>query len=525
MVVNFRETNKCIVVYLAGESEVDGRYIPSMHASGGEKMFRKKRSNIGILKHDDGLWYISDCGEEFRPVGEDHLDYYTSDCFSLDSATDSVWKIGDDGHVPAPKLRVTDSSGAASLTSALRVAGASFVTKNDFENAIRHMESVIAIGPATVSDYVSLAESFHSKGDKQGAFKTMIKLSNRSDLLFDENQRPTFSIVERARMSQLLLNCKVKELLSITELVKLLQEKSLYIFVDFLIAVSEKLTSLLDSKDLKKNAYDSKTVDTLLRLSSARREFQLAGGLEVAMSLREFYRQMDLHVIDERDTALSRSKIFSLTDSFRQFASDGKLDLKGRDGTFKNFWEVGLHKNAADPDPVLDPREQESRSKDLDPAKEMKCSVIKGINEGKESDLAEFEATRIRLLKLAERQISLEDIHKHDCLNETLKLISIHGVVFDVTHNLEKYAPDGEYFFFPGHDITYPLAVSSLSGDHVDEFYILTQHDHLKRVYGWMSYFENKYKVYARLNHYDSEKSWSAPPAGEDEAEAQCVIM
>lgn len=165
--------------------------------------------------------------------------------------------------------------------------------------------------------------------------------------------------------------------------------------------------------------------------------------------------------------------------------------------------------------------------KDLNSAKEVKCKFIKSINETEETDadLKRFSDTRARLLKGVDKTYSIPEIQKRDCNNTEPKLISIHGVIFDVTHNLEKYAPDGEYLFFPGHDITYPLAVSSLSGDFVDNLYKLESVDHLKRVYGWMDYFEKKYKVVARMVEYNREDDFSSPPTGEEEPDMQCTIM
>jgi hypothetical protein len=217
-------------------------------------------------------------------------------------------------------------------------------------------------------------------------------------------------------------------------------------------------------------------------------------------------------------------KIFSITDLFRQFASDGKLIIRGRDGTCKNFWEAS---NVRNPEPDIDPREQEARMKDLDPSKEMKCCVIKAINaQREEEDISKFLKRRTELLASApEKVFTLDDFHKCDCNNTELKLIAIHGIVFDVTHNLEKYAPDGEYFFFPGHDITYPLAVSSLSGDHVDEVYQLERSEHLKRVYGWMEYFDKKFEIVGKLKQYENDNTWPSPPEGEEEPEMQCCIM
>jgi hypothetical protein len=281
----------------------------------------------------------------------------------------------------------------------------------------------------------------------------------------------------------------------------------------------------MELKNFNPKAIDDASIDAIVRAADERMAFQLAGGVEVAVNLRDFYRQIELYSLDQRDSAINRMKIFSVTDSFRQYASDGKLDLNGRDGTFKNFWEAGMQREQDD-GKIIEPREEDARIKDLDPAKEMKCSVIKSINEQKNEGIEKFLARRAELLDIApDTHFSLDDIHKCDCNNYALKLISIHGIVFDVTHNLEKYAPDGEYFFFPGHDITYPLAVSSLSGDHVDELYQLEKPEHLKRVYGWMEYFVNKYKIIGKMTEYENEKSWNLPPQGEKEPEMQCSIM
>jgi len=267
-------------------------------------------------------------------------------------------------------------------------------------------------------------------------------------------------------------------------------------------------------------------------LTDTQLEFQLAGGLELAIALRGVYRRIEQYTFGSRDAAVSRMKVFSMTDLFRRMTSDSRPDAKGRDPSFKIFWEVGMTKNdtkGEGADQVYDPREIEARNKDNDPAKEMKCSVIKAINDSSETDanLASFRFIRDRLYKTrtSEKIYQVSDLHNHDCNNELLKLISIHGIVFDVTENLEKYAPDGEYYFFAGHDITYPLAVSALSGDHVDKLYKLSSVDHLKRVYGWMEYFEKKYKVVGWLGEWDSEDDMPDPPQGEEEPEMQCIIM
>jgi len=304
----------------------------------------------------------------------------------------------------------------------------------------------------------------------------------------------------------------------ISEYVKILQNKKLYKFLEYINWICEEL------KRLGSQPSESSNVDALLLSASRQREFKLSGGLEVATQFRDFYRSIGAYCFSDRDIALNRMKIFSAADMFRQWSSDGRLDSKGRDGNFKVFWEVGMEQPNNDV-VEYDIRELEARTKDNDPSKEMKCSVIKSINDSGSEDLDRFADHRIRLRKMTDTKYTLSEVNKHDCENTELKLISIHGIIFDVTENLEKYAPDGEYFFFAGHDISYPLAVSALSGDFVDHLYKLTSVDHLKRVYGWMSYFENKYKVVGTLVEWDNEDSLPDPPQGEDEPEMQCSIM
>lgn len=90
-------------------------------------------------------------------------------------------------------------------------------------------------------------------------------------------------------------------------------------------------------------------------ISNARRESQLAGGLELAIALRTLCRDIEDITYDQRDMAVCRMKLFSLADVFRQFASDGKLDFKGRDGTFKNLREAG--KAVEEAETAIDPKE------------------------------------------------------------------------------------------------------------------------------------------------------------------------
>jgi hypothetical protein len=515
------KSDQCIVVYCAGDPRVNGCFIETPFISNGRPMYRKLDSNVGIVQFG-GKWYISDCGDEFTPAGESHLDFYSSADSDNLLPIDVSWSVEEDGFAPAPRTKVCDPRGVVTLGSALRVAAGRYMSSGDLENAVTHLESIIAVGVPKFLDFVHLSEVYLNSMKPKQAWDVLISLSTKDDLLLNENLTPKYSIDDRTRICRLLQQAfddQFPTTTSINDLTKSLSDNPTILrFLEFTVYICEKLKASIEFIE------DATTPD--VEMTETQRQFKLAGGLELAISLREIYRQIDLYTFESRDTAILRMKIFSLTDLFRRFTSDCRCDAKGRDPSFKTFWEAGMTKNDP-PSTVYDPRELEARSKDNDPAKEVKCSVIKSINDSSDSDSSQFEIIRSRLrdTKISDTVYSITDLHNHDCNNPDLKLISIHGIVFDVTQNLEKYAPDGEYYFFAGHDITYPLAVSALSGDHVDKLYKMTSNDHLKRIYGWMEYFEKKYKVVGLLGEWDGEDQMEDPPAGEDEPEMQCRIM
>ena len=514
------KSDQCIVVYCAGDSRVNGCFIETPFISDGRPMYRKIDSNVGIVQFG-GKWFISDCGDEFTPTGESHLDFYSSTDSDNLLPIDASWSVEEDGCSPVPRSKICDPRGVVTLGSALRVAAGRYMSSGDLDNAVTHLESTIAIGVSKLSDFVHLSEVYLNLMKPKQAWDVLVSLSTKDDLLLNENYTPKYSFDDRVKICSLLqqsFDDQFSTSASINELTKSLSDNPTILrFLEFTVYICEKLKSSIEF-------VEDAPVDT--EMSETQSQFKLAGGLELAISLRDVYRQIDLYTFGSRDTAITRMKIFSLTDLFRRFTSDCRCDAKGRDPSFKIFWEAGTTKNNS-PGAVYDPREFEARSKDNDPAKEMKCSVIKSINDSGDSDCSQFQVIRSRLreAKISDQVYSIPDLHNHDCNNPNLKLISIHGIVFDVTENLEKYAPDGEYYFFAGHDITYPLAVSALSGDHVDKLYKMTSQDHLKRIYGWMEYFEKKYKVVGLLGEWDGEDSMEDPPAGDEEPEMQCRIM
>jgi len=65
--------------------------------------------------------------------------------------------------------------------------------------------------------------------------------------------------------------------------------------------------------------------------------------------------------------------------------------------------------------------------------------------------------------------ITLERLHTFDCHNESRRVLSLLGHVFDVTNNAQ-YAKDGEHATFAGHDITLCMATGNLNVKWLDRF-------------------------------------------------------
>lgn len=65
--------------------------------------------------------------------------------------------------------------------------------------------------------------------------------------------------------------------------------------------------------------------------------------------------------------------------------------------------------------------------------------------------------------------ISLERLHTFDCHNESRRVISLLGHIFDVTDSTQ-YAKDGERSTFTGHDITLCMATDNFNVKWLDRF-------------------------------------------------------
>jgi len=65
--------------------------------------------------------------------------------------------------------------------------------------------------------------------------------------------------------------------------------------------------------------------------------------------------------------------------------------------------------------------------------------------------------------------IGIERLHTFDCHNESRRLLSLFGHIFDVTDSAQ-YAKDGELAMFAGHDITLCMATGNHSEEWLDRF-------------------------------------------------------
>ena len=285
--------------------------------------------------------------------------------------------------------------------------------------------------------------------------------------------------------------------LSFEDLSAVVGVEEISVFFEFYLSACTELVRRLDPRKIK-------NVTEILEISELERNFR-SRGLEIAETVRDVYRKIETLGISDRDKILGRTRLFAAADFLRSVVTGGRLDGDGRDAFFRVFWTEA--------------------AKDEDPDKETKCPVIKeALDRQDELVISECLAKRSRLLAGTSEVIDLNKLAIHDCHNNELRLISIHGIVWNVTDNLEKYAPEGEYHFFPGKDITFPMAVSSLSDKHANKFFALTP-EMLLRVYGWIDYFEKKYTVYAKLAEWQGEAEFPEAPKEDTEENMDCVLM
>lgn len=121
--------------------------------------------------------------------------------------------------------------------------------------------------------------------------------------------------------------------------------------------------------------------------------------------------------------------------------------------------------------------------------------------------------------------ITLETLNQYHCQNPDRRLLSMFGVVYDVTSSLQSYGPDGAYKEYAGHDITLALSKHKTDEKWLDKF-VQMEEKWVNDAKGWSEYFAAKYPVCGKLDKWDEDQSeWPQLTKEELEAFEKCVIM
>lgn len=104
--------------------------------------------------------------------------------------------------------------------------------------------------------------------------------------------------------------------------------------------------------------------------------------------------------------------------------------------------------------------------------------------------------------------ITLETLNQYHCDNPDRRMLSLNGIVYDVTSAINSYGPDGAYKEFAGHDITLAIATHKTDTKWLDKF-IKMQQKWIDTAKGWEDYFNAKYPIAGRLKNWDVDpETW-----------------
>ncbi|KAF4721359.1 hypothetical protein FOZ63_026294, partial [Perkinsus olseni] len=370
---------EAVLVTGAGTVRANGRYYKTDRASvEGVVMYRKPGTNLGLIYWEDGKWYIADCGDEFSPAGEDHLDFYSAVVGARkESIPDKRWEVEEDGIAPAPSINFGDDCAAKGSASMLmgkvkvdmRQNGGTFS-----DNLALDCRSAIALNP-TFDSYFTLATILEKLDKKDEAFEAIAELGGAEWIKYGAPEN-YYVMEQRKEASELLGRVRDPTKEDIAYLCGILLDTRIHRFTDYILRVSKMLRELLDPQigqgyymdDANDNHDDDETEARAREYAKRQREFREHDGITVAHNMRMLYRNIDRFTFDTRDIALTRTKLFSAADAFRAFATPEaqRLDNRGVDATFKKFWQTDVQN---DENPY---ESTESKVKDTDPEKEDK---------------------------------------------------------------------------------------------------------------------------------------------------------
>eukprot|EP01084_Bolivina_argentea_P212885 361767_1 len=150
-------------------------------------------------------------------------------------------------------------------------------------------------------------------------------------------------------------------------------------------------------------------------------------------------------------------------------------------------------------------------------------NVINKLFNSTETDLTQFNILKLKQIGI----IKLNILNKYNCFNNEKRLISIYGLIFDVT-NCNKYNVNGIYSQFCGHDITLCVVFNKYSLKWCDKF-VQLNYKQIQIVREYIKGFKKEFNHVGKLENYQEIQSNWPKLAHDQLSELQhdddCVIM
>jgi hypothetical protein len=115
-------------------------------------------------------------------------------------------------------------------------------------------------------------------------------------------------------------------------------------------------------------------------------------------------------------------------------------------------------------------------------------------------------------------EISITELNNYHSDNPERRLVSMMGVVFDVTDAVDKYGPDGGYKEFAGHDITINMACSKMDEKWLDMM-IRLEPQYLESAREWLEFYRNKYPECGILSEWRDDPALMPEPSDQVKAD------